>query len=85
MEWGVGKTFENKMSAGAAGYYQQQITANHGGGAAANYNRVAAVGPEIGGVIPKIDVMVSLRYLYEFMAENRLQGQTVTLTLTKRF
>ncbi len=28
---------------------------------------------------------VSLRYAYEFMAENRLQGHTFTLTLTKKF
>jgi hypothetical protein len=30
-------------------------------------------------------LFVSFRYLYEFMAENRAQGQTFTLTLTKRF
>jgi hypothetical protein len=83
MEWGVGKTFQSKISAGAAGYYQQKITADSG--ANANDNRVAAVGPEIGGLIPKIEVEVSLRYLYEFLAEDRAQGQTITLTLTKRF
>jgi len=27
----------------------------------------------------------SLRYDYEFMADDRAQGHTVTLTLTKRF
>jgi hypothetical protein len=30
-------------------------------------------------------LFVSVRYLYEFMAESRAQGQAVTLTLTKRF
>jgi hypothetical protein len=89
VEGGIGKSFENKMSVGAAGYYQQKVTADSGAGTTSHYNRVAAIGPEIGGVIPKIDVMVSLRYLYEFLAEGqnqpRLQGQTVTLTLTKRF
>jgi len=83
MEWGVGKTFSNKIDVGAAGYYQQKITADSG--ASANYNRVAAVGPEISGDIPKINVGVSLRCDYEFVAENRAQGETITLTFTKRF
>jgi len=74
---------QNKMDAGVAGYYQQKITADSGPNA--NYNRVAAVGPEISGLIPKTGVEVSLRYLYEFLAENRAQGHTITLTLTKRF
>lgn len=30
-------------------------------------------------------LFVSLRYLYEFMAKDRAQGQTVVLNLTKRF
>jgi hypothetical protein len=30
-------------------------------------------------------IFVSLRYNYEFMAENRAQGNAVTLTLTKAF
>jgi len=28
---------------------------------------------------------VSLRYAYEFMAESRLQGHMIALTLTKKF
>jgi hypothetical protein len=27
---------------------------------------------------------VSVRYAYEFLADNRLQGHTVTLTITKK-
>ena len=83
LEWGIGKTFANKMNAGVAGYYQQKITADSG--ANANYNRVASVGPEVGGVIPKIDVLVAVRCEYEFVAENRARGETIDLTLTKRF
>ncbi len=85
LEWGIGKAFPNKMSAGVVGYYQQKITADLDPTATANYNRVAAVGPEIGGLIPGIKVDATLRYEYEFMAEGRAQGQTITLTLTKRF
>jgi hypothetical protein len=36
-------------------------------------------------MFPKQMFFVSLRYNYEFMAENRAQGHTTALTLTKRF
>lgn len=47
--------------------------------------RVAAVGPEVSMMFPKQMFFVSLRYNYEFMAENRAQGSAVAVTLTKRF
>ena len=34
------------------------------------------VGPEISVAFPKPMFFVSFRYIYEFMAENRAQGQT---------
>jgi hypothetical protein len=46
---------------------------------------VAAIGPEVSVMFPKQMFFVSLRYNYEFMAENRAQGHTTALTLTKRF
>jgi hypothetical protein len=52
---------------------------------ATDRNRVAAIGPEIGVAFPKPMLFLSFRYLYEFMAESRAQGNTFTLTLTKRF
>ena len=54
---------------GAVGYYQQQVTptAAH---RASSRNRVAAVGPEVSVAFPKQMFFVSLRYNYEFMAEN---------------
>lgn len=48
-------------------------------------NRVAAIGPKVSTMFPKQMLFLSLRYNYEFMAKNRAQGQTVALTLTKRF
>ena len=74
------------IDVGAIGYYQQQVTGDTG--PALNQtprDRVAGIGPEVSAFFPKIMLGVSLRYAYEFMAENRLQGNTVTLTLTKRF
>jgi hypothetical protein len=84
LDWGVSKSVCKEADLGVVGYYQQQVTANSG--AAANTrNRVAAVGPEVSVMFPKQMLFLSLRYNYEFMAENRAQGHAVALTVTKRF
>jgi hypothetical protein len=84
LEWGVSKTVAKVVDLGAVGYYQQQVTPNSGSSYSSR-NRVAAVGPEVNVVFPDPMLFVSLRYNYEFMAENRAQGNAITLTLTKRF
>ena len=94
LEWGVSKAVTKTIDCGLVGYYQQRVTASKGdypmGGGAVMlaqqefpYSRVAGVGPEVNVEFPI--VTASLRYYYEFMADNRFQGHTVTLTLTKRF
>ena len=85
LEWGISKTLAKVVDIGPAGYYQQQVTANSGTGANKHRNRAAAVGPEVSVAFPKMMLFVSLRDEYEFMAESRAQGNTTTLTLTKRF
>lgn len=82
LEWGLSKTLNKTIDVGVVGYYQQQVTQDS---AQDVRDRVAAVGPEISVAFPKPMLFVSLRYLYEFMAEDRLQGHTFGLTLTKRF
>jgi hypothetical protein len=89
VEGGIGyavvMTQSAKIDFGAVGYYQQLVTGNSGDGVPSGRNRVAGIGPEINGFFPKMMLGVSLRYVYEFMADNRLQGNTFELTLTKRF
>lgn len=85
LEWGVSKTVRKAIDLGAVGYYQQQVNKDSGIGAGAARDRVAAVGPEINVLFPEPMLFVSFRYLYEFTAENRAQGHTFGLTLTKRF
>jgi hypothetical protein len=80
LSYGVSKT----VDIGAIGYYQQQVTANSGASDSSR-NRAAGIGPEGSVFFPDIMLGVSLRYAYEFLAENRLQGHTITLTVTKRF
>lgn len=82
LDWGVSKTVAKVVDLGAAGYYQQQVT---GSSTKAPLSRVAAVGPEVVVTFPDQMLFVSLRYNYEFMADSRMQGNAVTLTLTKRF
>lgn len=84
LEWGIAKSVTKTIDLGVVGYYQQQVTGGSLNGSSA-HDRVAAVGPEIVVMFPEPTLFVSLRYLYEFMAEDRAQGQTFALTLTKRF
>jgi hypothetical protein len=49
------------------------------------YSRVAAFGPEVNVFIPCIKLWTQIRYNYEFMADNRAQGHTIALVLTKAF
>jgi hypothetical protein len=98
VEWGISKTLEKVFDVGLVGYYQTKVTDDHGGAIQMVYDpyphvtdyrkpsdTVVAVGPEISVAFPKPMLFVSLRYLNEVLAENRAQGQTFTLTLTKRF
>ncbi len=86
LEWGVSKTLEKVFDLGVVGYYQQKVTGDSGNAMYARpHDRVAAVGPEISVAFPKPMLFVSFRYLNEFLAENRAEGHTFSLTFTKRF
>lgn len=84
LEWGISKGVCKEAELGVVGYYQRQVTANSDSSSSTR-NSVAAIGPEVSFMFPKQMFFVSVRYNYEFMAENRAQGNAVTLTLTKRF
>ncbi len=81
VEGGIGKSLSKTVEVGVVGYYQAQVTDNDPdtGGKA----QVAAVGPEINVLIPKLKMFASLRYLYEFAANNDSEGHLFTLTLTR--
>jgi hypothetical protein len=85
LEWGVSYGLMQGTDVGLVGYCQFQTTKDSGTGAADHRDRVVAVGPELATVCPYTGLMVSLRYLREVTAIDRMQGNTVTLTLTKRF
>lgn len=81
LSYGVTKTID----VGAIGYYQQKVTTDSGAYSNDIRDRVAGIGPEVSAFFPSITMGVSLRYAYEFLAESRLQGHTITLTITKCF
>jgi hypothetical protein len=86
LEWGLSKTFNKIFDVGVVGYYQQKVTGDSGPVAFQTpHDLVAAVGPEFSVAFPEQMFFVSIRYLNEFTAENRAQGHTLSLTLTKRF
>jgi hypothetical protein len=85
LEWGASYALSKTVDVGAVGYYQQKVTADSGSGASTQQDHVAAVGPEISVFYPRVMLGWSLRYEYEFLAESRLEGHTLALTITKRF
>ena len=85
VEGGIGYGLSKTVNLGAIGYYQEQVTHDTGSSASNARDRVAGIGPEINAFFPKVMLGVSLRYAYEFMAESRLQGHMIALTLTKKF
>lgn len=85
LEWGIGKSLSKTLDVGLIGYYQQQVTEDSGATATTKLDCKVGVGPEISTVIPKLGLLASLRYAYEFAVRERPEGQLVTLTLTRRF
>jgi hypothetical protein len=83
IEWGLGKAFNKSISAGVVGYYQAKVTGDTGMNPQP-LNRVAAIGPEFDLGFPAQKLLLQLRYDYEFLSDNRAQGHTVSLVLTKR-
>jgi hypothetical protein len=85
LEWGASKTICKGVDVGLVGYWQQEITADSGTGAASALSHVVGIGPEVSVLWEKLGLISSLRYEYEVDAKDRPEGQAVVLTLTKRF
>jgi hypothetical protein len=85
LEWGLSKSVTKTVEVGIVGYYQLQTTTDSGAGASTARDQVVGVGPEIVAFCPKLGLFTSLRYVWEFAAQDRPEGNTVTLTLTRRF
>jgi hypothetical protein len=86
-DWGVGKSFFNKLfTIGAAGYCSWQVTKDTGKNVTNDYReRAFGIGPEIGFIIPDWMLLVNLRTVWGFEGRNTWQGATTALILTKIF
>ena len=84
LEGGLSYAITKTVDVGPIGYFQRQMTKDSGSNASSGQDSVAGIGPEISAFFPKWMLGVSLRYAYEVMSQDRLQGHTVTLTITKK-
>ncbi len=85
VEWGIGRSVTKTFTAGLAGYHQMATTAASDDAASAMKDHATALGPEVAFAFPGCGFFASVRYLFEASAENRPEGSTVTITLTKKF
>jgi hypothetical protein len=89
IEYGIARAVSKTVELGVVGYWQKQMSASKSEGSATGYQDprdwVVGIGPEIGVMYPKYKLGWNLRYVYEITAENRFQGHTAALTITKIF
>ncbi len=84
-EWGIGKKLAQFWEIGAAGYCQWQVSDDSGLGATDSRDQVYAAGPEVNYYIAPLKTNATFRYVMEFDAEDRSEGEVASLTLTYRF
>ncbi len=85
-EFALSKSLTKAIDVGVIGYYQQQLTTDTGAGAVSkDHYHVFAAGPEVNLFCSKLGMFVSARYAREFAAEGRPEGNTVCVTLTKKW
>jgi hypothetical protein len=86
LEGAVMKHFSKDFAVGVAGYHYEQVTGDSGSGAVLGdfKGRVSAIGPNLtyNFQLVNVPVLTSVRWLHEFNAKNRLQGDAVLATLT---
>ncbi len=93
-EYGIGKTFlknqgKQLIQLGAVGYAEFQLANDSGTGVAlfnqGNKDRVFALGPEFGVILPQKKFNLLVRALPEFGARSRTQGITLVVAAGKTF
>jgi hypothetical protein len=85
LEWGFAKSLTKTIELGTVGYFQTQTTLANGPSARTIKDRVVGIGPEVTLVCPKLGLSTSLRYFREAGAQQRPEGNTFNIILTRRF
>jgi hypothetical protein len=85
IDWGASQFVSPTVHIGAVGYFYQQITPDQGAAAFLGNNeaRIAAIGPQIGFIIPTgpVKAYLNVKGYWEFAAENRPSGWNAWVTL----
>jgi hypothetical protein len=85
VDWGLSQFLSKQVQVGAVGYLYQQITADRGQPAILGdfKSRVAAIGPQVGFVIPagSVQAYLNVKAYFEFDAQNRPSGWNGWVTL----
>jgi hypothetical protein len=86
LEGAVMQHLSKTLALGIAGYHYKQVTGDSGSGAVlgAFKGEVSAIGPNLtyNFQIGTVPVLTSVRWLHEFNAENRLEGDAGFVTVT---
>jgi len=91
LNWGISQFLPLKkdhtllLEVGPAGYDTWQITQDTGSAANNTRDQVHAVGGQLGLVYLPWQAALTFHGFYEFAAEDRFQGQSFGLSLTKKF
>ena len=87
-EWALNEHFPFGLAAGVGGYFNQQVTNDHGSGAqfGAFRGRVAAVGPLLSYALKAgaQEVDFSARWFHEFAVQNRIRGDVIYASFSFR-
>ncbi|MDM8564364.1 transporter [Candidatus Halobeggiatoa sp. HSG11] len=87
-EWGLANAVTPTIDMGVTGYAHWQVSDDSGSAATWDtdvHDQVFSIGPEVKIFIPSITSFVTVRFRKEFGAEDRAEGQMLTLSLAKRF
>jgi hypothetical protein len=80
-EWAVNQHFPFGLAAGVGGYFEQQVTNDHGSGdkLGAFRGRLAAIGPLLSYALKAgaQEVDFSARWFHEFAVQNRVRGDLI--------
>jgi hypothetical protein len=87
-EWALNQHFPFGLAAGVGGFFDQQVTNDHGSGDqfGAFRGRVAAVGPLLSYALKAgaQEVDFSARWFHEFAVQNRVRGDLIYATFSFR-
>jgi hypothetical protein len=92
LNWGISQylplTKDDKLllEVGPAGYYEWQVSSDTGGTSnPSSRTSVSAIGGQIGLTYVPWNLILNFRGMYEYAAEERVQGSSFSINLVKKF